>query len=115
MRTTARPRDVVLVRFPFTDFTAAKLRPALVLATHGEELTIVGIFSSVPQATRPTWIVLRSDDPPFPQTGLKTASVVKAERIAVVEQSVVVRKLGVLSPSHLERVKRAVRLALHLD
>jgi mRNA interferase MazF len=115
MPTIVKPGDVVLVRFPFTDLSAAKLRPALVLASHGDDLTIVGIFSSFPQPPRKTWILLSSQDPAFSQTGLKTSSVIKAERIAVIEQSVLVRKLGSLPSSQMEEVKRAVKLALNLD
>src|SRR3990172_1649499 len=115
MATIAQPGDVVLVRFPFTDLSAAKLKPALVLATHGDDLTIVGIFSGSPQPRRATWIFLSSRDPAFSQTGLKTSSVIKAERIAVIERSVLVRKLGSLPPSQMEEVKRAVKLALNLD
>ena len=115
MPTTSQPGDVVLVRFPFTDLTTTKLRPAVVLATHGDDLTIVGMFSSPFQAPQRTWIVLSSQDPTFPQTGLKTTSVVKAERIAVIERSVVVRKLGSLPPSHMTEVRRAVKRALNLD
>jgi mRNA interferase MazF len=112
---TAQPGDVVLVKFPFTDLTMAKLRPAVVLATHGDDLTILGIFSSPAQPFRPTWIILSSDDPNFPVIGLKATSVIKAERIAVVEQSVIARRLGYLSPAQLEQVKRAVKVALNLD
>jgi mRNA interferase MazF len=65
MPTTAQPGDVVLVRFPFTDLTTAKLRPAVVLATHGDDLTILGIFSSPPQPSQPTWIVLSNTRPTF--------------------------------------------------
>jgi mRNA interferase MazF len=115
MATIAQPGDIVLVRFPFTDLSAAKLRPALVLATHGDDLTIVGIFSASAQAPRETWIPLSSQHPAFPQTGLKVSSVIKAERIAVIEQSVLVRKLGSLPPPQMEEVKRAVKLALNLD
>ncbi len=115
MQTTSHPGDVVLVRFPFTDLTTTKLRPAVVLATRGDDLTIAGIFSSFPQPSQLTWIVLNSQDRNFSETGLKTTSVIKAERIAVVEQSVVVRKLGSLSPSQMEEVKRAVKLSLNLD
>ena len=111
----AQPGDVVLVKFPFTDLTTAKLRPAVVLATHGDDLTIVGIFSSPAQPARHTWIVLRSADPNFPETGLKVTSVIKAERIAVIEQSVIARRLGSLSPAQMENVKRAVKVALNLD
>jgi len=46
---------------------------------------------------------------------LKTTSVVKAERIAVIERSVVVRELASLPPSHMTEVRRAVKRALNLD
>ena len=115
MPTTAQPGDVVLVRFPFTDLTTTKLRPAVVLATHGDDLTILGIFSGPPQSSQPTWIVLSSRDRNFPETGLKTTSLIKAERIAVIEKSIIVRKLGSLSTSQMEKVKTAVKLALSLD
>ena len=115
MPTIAQAGDVVLVRFPFTDLSTAKLRPAVVLATRGDDLTIVGIFSGAPEQSRETWIPLSSRDPTFSQTGLKTGSVIKAERIAVIEQSVVVRKLGSLSPFHMAEVKKAVKAALNLD
>lgn len=114
MPTIAQAGDVVLVKFPFTDLTTAKLRPAVVLATHGDDLTIAGIFSG-PQPPRETWVPLNSQDPTFSQTGLKTTSVIKAERIAVIEQSIVVRKLGSLPPSHMEQLKKAIKLSLNLE
>src|SRR5712691_6537363 len=105
MPTTVQPGDVVLVRFPFTDLSTAKLRPAVVLATR---------FSGPPQPARGTWISLSTQDPVFSQTGLKTSSVIKAERIAVIERSIVVRKVGSLTPAKMDEVKRAVKLALNL-
>jgi mRNA interferase MazF len=115
MSMTAQPGDVILVRFPFTNLTAAKLRPALVLATHGDDITIVGIFSTAQQRTQETWVVLSPQDPDFSLTGLLTASVIKGERIAVIERSLVTRKLGSLPTPRMEKVKRAVKLALQLD
>ena len=115
MPMTARPGDVILVRFPFTDLTTTKLRPAVVLTTHGDDLTIVGIFSSPSQPARETWIVLSAEGPEFSATGLKTASVIKAERIAVIERSTVIRTLGSLSTSQMEKLRRAVKVALQLD
>jgi len=44
MSMTAHPGDVILVRFPFTDLTTTKLRPAVVLATHGDDLIIISDF-----------------------------------------------------------------------
>jgi mRNA interferase MazF len=112
---TLQPGDVVLVRFPFTNLTTTKLRPSVVLATNGDDVTIVGIFSTPAQSSRQTWIVLSSNDPNFSETGLKVTSVIKTERIAVIEQSVIIRRVGCLSPSQMEKVKRAVKRALNLD
>jgi mRNA interferase MazF len=114
MPTSPQPGDVVLVRFPFTDLTTAKLRPAVVLARHGDDLVIVGIFSAAPSASRPTWITLISEHPEFEQTGLRGSSVVKAERIAVIERSVFVRKLGSLSDERMVALRNAVKVALNL-
>jgi len=50
--------EVVLVRFPFTDFRATKLRPAVVLAVHGEDVIVVGIFSTLPGVLKETWLLI---------------------------------------------------------
>jgi hypothetical protein len=57
-----RPKsgEVWLVRFPFTDLTTTKLRPALVLATHGEDIIALGVFSRIPETLRQTWVLKRS-------------------------------------------------------
>jgi mRNA interferase MazF len=115
METTFQPGDVVLVRFPFTDLTTTKVRPAVVLATHRLDLTIVGIFSGPQPPTQLSWIVLLDQDPAFPQTGLKATSTIKPERIAVIERSAVIRKLGALSPYQMDQVKSAVRRVLNLE
>lgn len=39
------PGEVWLVSFPFSDLTISKLRQALVVARHRQELIILGIFS----------------------------------------------------------------------
>ncbi len=90
-------------------------RPPSPVMWSSDDLTILGIFSGPPQPSQPTWIVLSSRDRNFPETGLKTTSLIKAERIAVIEKSVIVRKLGSLSSSQMEKVKTAVKLALNLD
>jgi mRNA interferase MazF len=43
-----KPEEIWLVNFPFTDQTSAKVRPALVIASYGSDLIILGIFSKVP-------------------------------------------------------------------
>ena len=92
--------EVWPVRFPFTDLTATKLRPAFVLATHGEDVIVVGIFSRVPPALRATWVSIDERYAGFAQTGLKKTSVLKAEKIAVIHESIFHKRIGKL-PSDL--------------
>ncbi|HYW21353.1 MAG TPA: hypothetical protein VE956_19045 [Nodularia sp. (in: cyanobacteria)] len=57
--TKPKTLEIWLVRFPFSDLTSTKLRPALVLAEHREELIILGIFSKIPVGKlRETWVLI---------------------------------------------------------
>jgi len=113
---TPKRGEVWLVRFPFTDLTSTKLRPALVVAVHGEDAIVVGIFSRLPAGTlRKTWVRIDGEHPTFPETGLKKASLLKAEKIATVHESVFQRKLGKLPPDAMAQVQEALKTALLLS
>jgi len=110
-----KPRrgEVWLVRFPFTDLTSTKLRPALVWAVHGEDIIVLGIFSRVPAGTlRKSWLLIEDQHSNFSQIGLKKTSVVKAEKIAVVHESVFQKKLGSLPTKVMVQVQKALEGAL---
>ena len=105
--------EVWLVRFPFTDLTSTKLRPALALAVHGEDVIVLGIFSRVlPGALHKTWVRIEESHPEFARSGLKKTSLLKAEKIAVVHESVFQRKLGSLPPDLMAQVQEALKRAL---
>ena len=57
MMSNPKPGEIWLVRFPFSDLTSAKLRPALILAVHREEVIILGIFSKIPTSSlQNSWV-----------------------------------------------------------
>ena len=109
-----RPKsgEVWLVRFPFTDLTTTKLRPALVLATHGEDIISLGVFSRIPETLRQTWVLIDDRDARFGQTGLKKSSVIKAEKIAVIHESVFQKRLGDLPLDLIGKCQAALKKAL---
>ncbi|MDJ0597894.1 MAG: type II toxin-antitoxin system PemK/MazF family toxin [Crocosphaera sp.] len=110
-----QPGEIWLVRFPFSDLTSAKLRPALILAVHREEVIIVGIFSKIPAADlQNSWVLIQDSDAQFVQTGLKKTSLIRADKIATVSKSVFQRKLGNLSPDLSIKVQKALKIALNL-
>jgi mRNA-degrading endonuclease toxin of MazEF toxin-antitoxin module len=107
--------EIWLVRFPFSDLSTTKLRPALVLAVHREEQIILGIFSKIPPGEWwETWILVRERHPNFSQTGLKKTSVIRTDKIATVNQSVFQQKLGILPPDILNQVQTALKKSLNI-
>lgn len=108
--------EVWLVRFPFTDLSSTKVRPALVIATHGEDAIVLGIFSRIPATVLPeTWVLIEEQHPALLQTGLKKTSMLRAEKIAVAHESVFQRKLGNLPPDIMAQTQEALKKALHIQ
>jgi mRNA interferase MazF len=107
--------SIILVNFPFTDLLSFKVRPALALATYGEDVIILGIFSKVPELLQPTWIKIEQHEADFHKTGLKKTSIIKTEKITVIHQSLVKMEIGRLSPAWLTLVKKTLLQTLKLD
>ena len=65
--------------FPFTDLTATKIRPAVVVSANpqGQDVTLAFISSVVPASPGPFDVVVPTTDPSFGATGLKRASAVQ--------------------------------------
>ena len=104
-----KPGDIVLIRFPQTDLTAGKLRPALVVAIapgyHGD-LLLALITSRTVQAVPNFDEIVDPSDPDYAVAGLKVRSVVRLARLATVETSVINACLGNISPDRLQQIKK---------
>jgi mRNA interferase MazF len=109
------PATIVLVNFPFTDLQSSKVRPALVLNQKEEDVIILGIFSKVPEQLHDSWIKIDEYAPAFRQTGLKKASVIKTEKIAVIHRSLIKKELGSLPPELMTLVKVTLRKTLNIE
>ncbi|BAZ52286.1 putative plasmid maintenance toxin/cell growth inhibitor [Nostoc sp. NIES-4103] len=115
-QTSSKVLDIWLVRFPFSNLTSTKLRPALVLAVHREEVIILGIFSKIPAADlRETWVLVSDTHPQFSQTGLKKTSLIRADKIATVNELVFERQLGILPSDMLILVQEALKKSLNIN
>lgn len=107
--TRCKPGDVVLVEFPFTDLSAAKKRPALVLSTpgftkrHGD--VVVMAMTSQPQRE----VKLELSD--WRGAGLPKPTWLKPI-IGTLAASLIVRRLGRLSAVDNSRARDAVRQAI---
>lgn len=106
--------DVVLIPFPYTDFSAVKTRPAVVVSssiyhTTRPELLLAYVSSQVSQAN-PTIDYVLAD---WAAAGLLKPSFVRP-KIATVEPSLVVHQVGALSARDLLEVDRCLRRAMAL-
>ena len=108
--------DVVLTRFPFTDLTGASLPPAVVVSQGqiGQDIVLIAISSVVRGALAPTDYTVESTHPEFTLTGLRVTSVLRMHKLAAVERSVIVRRLGRLGPQLQVEVDRLLRVVLGL-
>jgi|SRR5208283_364481 len=108
--------DVVLTLFPFTDLTGQSVRPAMIVSPGllGDDLVLAGISSVVRGAFVPTDFLVDSSHPEFPLTGLRVSSVFRLHKLAAVEQTVIVRRLGRTGPLIQAEVDPRLRIALGL-
>jgi mRNA interferase MazF len=109
----------VLIRYPFTDLTGAKVRPALVLTPDHllprlEDVLCLFISSAMPEEILPTDFVLEPGHPSFLQTGLRRRSALRMHKVALLHKSLVLRVLGEGDASLMHEVNQRLRVALGL-
>lgn len=95
---------IVLLPFPFTDLSASKYRPTLVLYEDNRDIIVAFISSRVPSTPEDTDILIVEEHKEFKQTGLKTSSVIKLNKIATILKDLVIGELGEIGPSLKEEI-----------
>ncbi len=100
--------QIVLFRFPQTDLILGSLRPSLLIApipSSYDDWLVCMISSQIHQAIPSFDEIILKTDPDFAQTRLKSESVIRLSRLAVVSETIFVGKLGEISPTRLQKVK----------
>jgi mRNA interferase MazF len=98
---------IVLIPFPFTDLTATKLRPALILY-EGEKDVIVAFISSRTEKPKATDITIDEKHPEFKQTGLKLTSVIKLDKVATISKTLIVGEIGEVGTKIKKEINRKI-------
>jgi mRNA interferase MazF len=101
--------DVVLVPFPFTDLSAIKQPPALVLSPERlnkirPDLMVAAVTSQVPTALGEDEILLSASE--LGAAGLPKPSIIKLGKIFTIHQGLIRKKLGYIPQATLENVLR---------
>jgi mRNA interferase MazF len=108
---------IVLTKFPFTDLTSSKRRPALVISKTSDEKqdVIVSFISSViPDQLSETDFVLNTEHKDFIVTGLRKKSVFKMDKVATLNKSIFSGELGYLSTDIIRQLETKLMIALDL-
>lgn len=101
--------QIALVPFPFTDLSATKLRPVLMLrqaSTPFDDWLVCMISSQLRQSDSRLDEVLQPGEADFVQSGLKVASVLRLSRLAVLDAALLAGCLGSISDRRLHQIRQ---------
>jgi mRNA interferase MazF len=102
--------DIVLNTFPFTDLSASKLRPAVVLADTNFDLTVCFITSQIGWQES-TDVPLTPDSP----NGLRKSSLIGTSKIATLDRMLAKGLLGKLSDAEISYLNTRLKILLQLS
>src|ERR1700682_2354494 len=98
--------DVVLVAFPYADFSTFKIRPALVIGKAEFNNFITCQITSKAITSKKA---IQLTDKEFSSGELKVDSYIRPDKLFTVEQSVIQAKAGVLQSNKAEQIKTSIR------
>ena len=113
---TYEPVDVVLIPFPFTDFSTTKQRPALVISSHAfnqthNDIIVVAITSQRPNDLEADELLISNEG--LATAGLSKPSKIKSGKIVCIDKRLVRKTLGTISQNALAYVIERVIANLH--
>jgi len=102
--TTLKPGQIVLVAFPFTDQTSAKVRPALVVYGGDRGDFIALATSRQLDPADPHKYEILDSDPCFKQTQLRWSSAIRCNMVMTLNTTLVTRALGTVPQDVLSEI-----------
>jgi len=112
--------SIILIRYPFTDLTSFKVRPAVVLTPDEllskiDDVLCLFISSSIPDELLETDFILERTHSSFSKTGLKYRSIFRTHKLALLHKSLVIRILGDLDDELMKEINKRLKIALGLE
>jgi mRNA interferase MazF len=104
---------IVLVPFPFDDFSESKVRPALCLTSEigkYNHVIIAFISSKMPDDLIDSDVLIRKQSKEFIGTGLAVDSVIRLHKMITIPKSIIKRQLGEISNSLQVEISAKIRL-----
>ena len=102
--------SVILVRFPFSDLTSSKVRPAIVVsAAHPSQDLLIVPLTSRTDRLQPGEFAMRD----WQGAGLNVPSAVK-RGVFTIQQSLIIRTVGSISAADVRELEKSLRAWLGL-
>lgn len=101
--------QIILFPFPQANLASGKSRPALLLGKLPgpySDWLICMISSQLHQSIKDFDEIVDISDSDFANSGLKISSVIRAGRLAVVEESILLGAIGEIDAERLRRIKK---------
>lgn len=102
--------DIVLVSFPFTDLTGNKNRPAVVLISNDNDITVCFLTTQIKWQTDTDVIIEPSD-----LNGLKKISLIRLNKFATLDKELIMGRLGSLSGAEIRVLNKNLAILLQLN
>jgi mRNA interferase MazF len=110
--------SVVLVPFPFDDFSSIKVRPALCLTNsigNFDQVIIAFISSKIPNETIESDVLMLKSHENFNTTGLTIDSVIRLHKIVTIPKQLIKRQLGEIDSKVIVEIKKKIKNIYELD
>lgn len=101
--------DIVLVPFPFTHLSGNKNRPAIILYASLDDVTVCFVTTQLKYQSEFDVLIQPSD-----LNGLKKHSVVKLNKIATIDKSLLIGLLGKLDDHYIQLINKNLIKLLNL-
>jgi mRNA interferase MazF len=102
--------DIILVKFPFTDFSGSKLRPAVILAETDHDVTTCFITTKL-NWQEGTDIIIK----PSKSNGIKKDSLIRVAKIATLDKNLAVGLIGKLTTSEIHELNNRLKIMFSLE
>lgn len=111
-----RPGEIVIAAFPFSSLAGVKRRPCIVLGAGdtSHDFIVAFITSSLSAAQLPSAILVEPSHPGWKQTGLKTPSVIRTDKLVTLNDSVISGAIGRLPSDVLASIRAKLKRILQI-
>jgi len=95
--------SIILIKYPFSDFSDFKKRPAIVLKKNNDDICVIFLSSNLENKAKEDLIIKKNAE-----NNLAVDSVCKILKIATLHESLIYKKIGILNQDQKISLKNSL-------